>query len=406
MAGIGEASAILAVAHIGISLSNTLIAYVSEVQDAPFRIQRIGNEVLTTSERLKDIGELVETNGKTQTLSNEGVQSAIRCSADCENILNQLQGVLKKGGWQQRSETQEKEEIDTSLFSSLRWPFSKTKLEVPLAELTRVKLDLMLLFSSAMALGAPSISEKAKFRKDIPGLSRTREWAARMAEQAKERAKDREYDLNFSGRNLDFPQGEPEMLQEFVDFRERRVREQEEQELAERAARLLVEQEASKKKAEEERRELEEKILNKHKIDQMEMEARTAQQKRDLRVELEAAGLEQEQINIVLASSQLNYGETTDRLNIPADRPMNGFKTSDNNREGTERTTSGDDYNQISRKNKKRRLKLPWFTSATSYLNDAVNLTATLTVWFPLCLWSWHKAGCLIGPFTYKLQLL
>lgn len=154
MAGIGEASAILAVAHIGISLSNTLIAYVSEVQDAPFRIQRVGNEILTTSERLKDIGELVETNGKTQTLSNEGVQSAVRCSADCENILNQLQGVLKKGGWQQRLDTQEKEEIDTSLFSSLRWPFSKTKLEVPLAELTRVKLDLMLLFSSAMALGA------------------------------------------------------------------------------------------------------------------------------------------------------------------------------------------------------------------------------------------------------------
>lgn len=173
-----------------------------------------------------------------------------------------------------------------------------------------------------------------------------------MAEQAKERAKDREYDLNFSGRNLDFPQGEPEMLQDFVDFKERRVREQEEQELAERAARLLVEQEASKKKAEEERRELEEKILNKHKMDQMEMEARTAQQKRDLRVELEAAGLEQEQINIVLASSQLNYGETTDR-------PMNGFKTSNNNREGTA-TTTGDDYNQISRKNKKRRLKLPW----------------------------------------------
>lgn len=154
MAGIGEASAILAVAHIDISLSNTLIAYVSEVQDAPHRIHRIGNEILTTSDRLKDIGELVETNGKTQTLSKKGVESAVRCSADCEIISNQLQGVLKKGGWQQRSDLQEKEEIDTSLFSFLRWPFSKAKLEVPLAELTRVKLDLMLLFSSAMALGA------------------------------------------------------------------------------------------------------------------------------------------------------------------------------------------------------------------------------------------------------------
>ena len=154
MAGIGEASAILAVAHIGISLSKTLIAYVGEVQSAPSRIQRIGNEVRTTSERLKDIGELVKTNAETQTLSHEGVQSAVRCSADCQNILIQLQGVLKKGGWQQRSDTQEKEEIDISLFSSLRWAFSSTKLEVPLTELTRVKSDLMLLFSSAMALRA------------------------------------------------------------------------------------------------------------------------------------------------------------------------------------------------------------------------------------------------------------
>lgn len=58
MAGIGEATAIIAVAQVGISLSNTLIAYVGEVRDAPSRIDRIGNEVLTTSERLKDIGGL------------------------------------------------------------------------------------------------------------------------------------------------------------------------------------------------------------------------------------------------------------------------------------------------------------------------------------------------------------
>lgn len=176
-----------------------------------------------------------------------------------------------------------------------------------------------------------------------------------MAEQAKERAKERakdgEHDTYFRHRNMDLPQGEPEMLQEFVDFRERRIKEQLDEELAERAARLLVEQEASKKKAEEERRELEEEILNKYKTDQIEMEARTAQQKQDLRIELGTAGLEQKQIDIVLASSQLKYGETNDRLNIPADRPMIAPETSDNSKEGTERTTG---------KRRKWRLKLPW----------------------------------------------
>ena len=154
MAGIGEATAIIAVAQVGISLSNTLIAYVGEVHDAPFRIQRIGNEVLTTSERLKDIGELVEKNGQTHIFSEEGVLSAVRCSEECKTILEELRKVLSKGGWHQWMRGEEKVEIDISLFSTLRWPFIKTKLEVPRAELERIKVDLMLLFSSAMALGA------------------------------------------------------------------------------------------------------------------------------------------------------------------------------------------------------------------------------------------------------------
>ena len=154
MAGIGEATAILAVAQLGISLSNTLIAYVGEVQDAPFRIQRIGNEVLTTSERLKDIGELVDKNDQTRIFSDEGVHSAVRCSEECRKILSELKSILSKGGWHQWSKGQDKDEIDTSLFSTLWWPFLKTKLEVPRAELERIKIDLMLLFSSAMALGA------------------------------------------------------------------------------------------------------------------------------------------------------------------------------------------------------------------------------------------------------------
>ncbi len=154
MAGIGEASAILAVAQIGISLSNTLIAYVGEVQDAPARIQRIGNEVLTTSERLKEIGELVDKNHQTRIFSDQGVLSAARCSDECKNILLELKHVLGKSGWHQHSKIEDKIEIDTSLFSTLRWPFLRTKLEVPRAELNRIKIDLMLLFSSAMALGA------------------------------------------------------------------------------------------------------------------------------------------------------------------------------------------------------------------------------------------------------------
>ena len=153
-AGIGEASAILAVAQLGISLSNSLISYIGEVQDAPFRIQRISNEVATTSERLRDIGHLVATNQERNIFSEEGISSAIRCSDECRKIIEDVKSVLRKGGWQQKPTAFDKEEIDTSLFSTLRWPFLKRSLEVPRAELQRIKIDLSLLFSSAMALGA------------------------------------------------------------------------------------------------------------------------------------------------------------------------------------------------------------------------------------------------------------
>lgn len=153
-AGIGEASAILTVAQLGITLSNTLITYIGEVQDAPERIQRIGNEIATTSERLKDIGEIIEKNQTISIFSDEGIRSALRCSTECKKIIVDLQAVLAKGGWRQTSRALEKDEIDISLFSSLRWPFLKTKLEVPRAELQRIKIDLSLLFSSAMALKA------------------------------------------------------------------------------------------------------------------------------------------------------------------------------------------------------------------------------------------------------------
>ncbi len=154
MAGIGEASAILSVAQIGISLSKSLITYIEEVKGAPSLIQRIGNEILTTSERLKDIGELVNQNPHTKVFSEEGINSAVRCSTECQQIIEEVKNALYKGGWQDHPKDSDKDEVDTSLFSTLRWPFAKLKLDVPRAELHRIKIDLSLLFSAAMVLGA------------------------------------------------------------------------------------------------------------------------------------------------------------------------------------------------------------------------------------------------------------
>ena len=153
-AGIGEASAILSVAQIGITLSKTLITYIAEVKDAPSHIKRIGNEILTTSERLKDIGELVNQNPQTKVFSEEGINSAVRCSLECQEIINDVKSVLYKGGWKTYPRDPDQDEVPPSLFSTLRWPYAKIKLEVPRAELHRIKVDLSLLFSAAKVVGA------------------------------------------------------------------------------------------------------------------------------------------------------------------------------------------------------------------------------------------------------------
>jgi hypothetical protein len=94
----GEASAIIAIAQLGISLFTTLIGFVGEVKDTAPRVQRIGNEILTTSERLKEIGDLVSKNPQTKVFSSQGIQCAKRCSYEYERVIAEVRVILGKTG--------------------------------------------------------------------------------------------------------------------------------------------------------------------------------------------------------------------------------------------------------------------------------------------------------------------
>ena len=151
MAGIGEATAIIAVAQLGITVARSIFEYSGEVKDASNEIRRIGRDLCTTSERLEEIGRLIENNHTTQLFSEGGIASAVRCSNDCREIVDQVRDLLAKGGWASESAALEKKDIDISMLTSFRWPFVKTKLASPQADLERVKASLSLLFNSAMA---------------------------------------------------------------------------------------------------------------------------------------------------------------------------------------------------------------------------------------------------------------
>ncbi len=151
MAEVRKATAILAVAQLGLGLSGALTEYLGEVKDAPGRIKSLANEIKSTSERLQEIAALMENSG---LFSHEGVQNALRCSDECYQAIEEVRFVLRKAGHQPNPAAFEKSEIDISYLSRLEWPFIKTKLEVPRAELRRIKIDLSLLFASVMAISA------------------------------------------------------------------------------------------------------------------------------------------------------------------------------------------------------------------------------------------------------------
>ena len=186
-----------------------------------------------------------------------------------------------------------------------------------------------------------------------------------MAEQARKRALVRERGSRprTMGQDQDWIEGEPAILQEFVDFQERRMQEEEDKRLAERAALLLAEKEEQRKKAEEERRELEKQILEKHKQEQDEIQARTARKKEGFRNELERAGLGPDQIETILESSNLSYSEANNHFSVPDVRPAAASREVSSEsasvrtwvverRRGTPPTTS--------KANNKWRLRLPW----------------------------------------------
>ncbi len=144
MSVIGEISAIITVVELGLTFGNALLKFINEVKDAPRHMKSIAEQILFTTERLKEIYGLLENNGTTKTFTEEAVQSALRCSSSCETIIKEVEFLLIKCNWG-RTERLE-------LSGAVRWLFLKGKLQLPLAELQRIKSDLSLLYVAGMAI--------------------------------------------------------------------------------------------------------------------------------------------------------------------------------------------------------------------------------------------------------------
>ena len=133
-----------------------------------------------------------------------------------------------------------------------------------------------------------------------------------METRARQRAQDRhpDYPLKGSADEMYWVDDEPEVLQEFVVYQERRMREEDDRKAMARAALLQAEQDNKTKIEEEARREIEREAVDAYKRKQDELQSRTQERKENFRNELSRLGLQPSQINLIVDDSNLNFGDS------------------------------------------------------------------------------------------------
>ena len=175
MAGIGEASAILGVAQLGLQLASALITIIADYRDAATNINRLRDEIHLTSIAVQQLGHLAAEN---RLLPGRGILEATHLRERCRSVIWEIRTVVKRrGDGVLRVDEVRGEEIDVGYFTAWKWAlWTRRQLEGPRGELDRLKGSLTLVFVTHMAiLGAEG--ERDRYRRQIPGCKRSVDWA-------------------------------------------------------------------------------------------------------------------------------------------------------------------------------------------------------------------------------------
>ena len=175
MAGIGEASAILGVAQIGLQLAQTLVTVIGDYRDAATNINRLRDEIHLTSISLQQLGDLAQGN---RLIPGRGVLEATNLRERCRGVIWEIRTVIKKGDNPLHPQEITKDDIDVSYFTAWKWAlWTKKHLEDPRQELDRLKDSMTLTFVTHMAILANSEYERKIYTGQIPGIKRNVDWA-------------------------------------------------------------------------------------------------------------------------------------------------------------------------------------------------------------------------------------
>ncbi|KAF7504280.1 hypothetical protein GJ744_002538 [Endocarpon pusillum] len=190
MAGIGEATAIIALAETGFSLARAINTYISDVSDAKDDILSLSSEIDSTFRNLRDLAEFINMNETTKVWSDDGIENARKCVRDSELVITKMRKLLKKATASDMSPKVERDEIDITKFQKAKWPILKPELEVRRRELQIIKQDIILAYTSYNAKAAPTPADRQQAVDDLPRLERIRKLMKRQVVDAKRQRHD------------------------------------------------------------------------------------------------------------------------------------------------------------------------------------------------------------------------
>ncbi|KAJ9194605.1 hypothetical protein DTO164E3_7272 [Paecilomyces variotii] len=208
MAGIGEASAVIGVAQVGLSLASALNTYISDVSNARDDILSLIGDIEATSRQLADLQQLITRNETTKAWNENGLRNAQKCVTDCEKTIAKLRKLLRKSSISNSDSEPvgevNRDDIDITKFQQAMWPWYKPQLEVHRRELQGAKQDILIAYSTYMIKTGTS-AEREKYKGDLPQLHRARELIRGQLREAKVCRVRREQEL----RNRSVSMNEP-----------------------------------------------------------------------------------------------------------------------------------------------------------------------------------------------------
>jgi hypothetical protein len=188
MAGIGEASAVIGVVQVGISLARTLSTYIGDYKDSRDSIIGLAVQLETTILHVRELNTLVRSNEAAGSVSEDSRKVAENAVTSSKRLIEKLVKLLTKADLPDDPDAIiniKPGDIDVRTLTRFYWPLIKPQVDVVNLELQSMKTEILLARSCIQAQAGSTPAERAAGEESIVALTKSKRLARRLLKEAK-----------------------------------------------------------------------------------------------------------------------------------------------------------------------------------------------------------------------------